>query len=261
MRHRWLPWLCAALAAAAAQDLPAADYPAVPGGRFASVVQAPSPVAAITIAPFRMAATPATNAEYAEFVRRHPRWRRDRVTPLFADTGYLQHWPDADAPAPAQATQPVTWVSWFAAQAYCEDQGGRLPTWFEWEFAAAADEQRTDARDDPAWRQRMLDWYARPASAALPAVGAGAANVYGLHDLHGLVWEWVDDAGSLMVSADNREQGSDPDLLKFCGTGALTMQQKEHYAVLMRIAMLSSLKAAYTTASLGVRCVRDAQED
>ena len=61
----------------------------------------------------------------------------------------------------------------------------------------------------------------------------------------------------MMVSGDNREQG-DPDLMKFCGTGALTMEQKENYAVLMRIAMLSSLKAAYTTANLGFRCAKDA---
>jgi formylglycine-generating enzyme len=71
------------------------------------------------------------------------------------------------------------------------------------------------------------------------------------------VWEWVEDFGAMMVSGDNREQG-DPDLMKFCGTGALTMEQKENYAVLMRIAMLSSLKAAYTTANLGFRCARDA---
>jgi sulfatase modifying factor 1 len=59
------------------------------------------------------------------------------------------------------------------------------------------------------------------------------------------------------VSGDNREQGADPDLMKFCGAGALTMEQKENYAVMMRIAMLSSLKAAYTTANLGFRCAKD----
>ena len=75
--------------------------------------------------------------------------------------------------------------------------------------------------------------------------------------MHGVVWEWVEDFGAMMVSGDNREQG-DPDLMKFCGAGAMTMEQKENYAVLMRIAMLSSLKASYTTANLGFRCARDA---
>lgn len=47
-------------------------------------------------------------------------------------------------------------VSWFATDAYCRAQGGRLPTWAEWEYVAAADEQHTDARADPAWRERIL---------------------------------------------------------------------------------------------------------
>ena len=103
--------------------------------------------------------------------------------------------------------QPVTQVSWFAAAAYCEGEGGRLPTWHEWEFAAAADGKRADARDDPAWRERILNWYSRPATDPLPTVGKSAPNIFGIRDLHGVVWEWVHDAGSLMVSADNREQG------------------------------------------------------
>jgi formylglycine-generating enzyme required for sulfatase activity len=38
------------------------------------------------------------------------------------------------------------------------------------------------------------------------------------------------------------------------------MQQKENYAVLMRIAMLGSLHGADTGHSLGFRCARDAQQ-
>jgi formylglycine-generating enzyme required for sulfatase activity len=258
-------WLAAAFGLAAAQlgaaafaDAIANDFRPIPAGRFESVI-APQPgVTAADVRAFDLAITPVTNAQFAAFVRAQPAWRRGRVAPLFADTRYLAHWPDAETPTPAQAQQPVTQVSWFAARAYCAAQGGRLPTWHEWEYAAAADATRRDARADPAWRQRLLDWYAQPADELLPAVGQSPANVYGVRDLHGLVWEWVDDAGSLMVSADNRDQGDDPDLLKFCGSGAVTMEQKDQYAVLMRVAMLSSLKASYTTATLGFRCARDA---
>ena len=35
-------------------------------------------------------------------------------------------------------------------------------------------------------------------------------TIYGVRDLHGVVWEWVEDAGSMLVSVDSREQG-DPD--------------------------------------------------
>jgi formylglycine-generating enzyme required for sulfatase activity len=124
-----------------------------------------------------------------------------------------------------------------------------------WVWAAAADETRADARADPAWRQRVLNWYSATGGRPLPLVAQGKADVRGIYDLHGLIWEWVEDFGAMMVSGDNREQG-DPDILKFCGSGSLSMEQKEQYAVLMRIAMLSSLQARYTTANLGFRCVR-----
>jgi formylglycine-generating enzyme len=149
-------------------------------------------------------------------------------------------------------------VSWFAASAYCESAGGRLPTWYEWEYVATASETARDARGDPAWRQRILAWYAKPAASHLPPIGKTPANSYGVRDIHGVVWEWVEDFNSIMISGDNREQG-DPDILKYCGTGALTMQDKDNYAILMRLALFSSLQGRYTTSSLGFRCASDAR--
>jgi hypothetical protein len=48
--------------------------------------------------------------------------------------------------------------------------------------------------------------------------------------------------------------------MRFCGEGALTMEQKENYATLMRIAMLSSMKARYTGAAMGFRCASGGRE-
>ena len=76
-----------------------------------------------------------------------------------------------------------------------------------------------------------------------------------MQDLHGLVWEWIDDSSALLVSGDNRDQG-DADAAKFCGAGALSMDDRDNYAVLMRVAMLSSLDAADATGNLGFRCAR-----
>lgn len=239
---------------AAAAPEPAVE---VPGGQFRSVLPPGPGVRKVTIAPFGLERTPVTNGDYARFVRERPEWRRDRVPRLFADEGYLQHWSSATEAGAALGRQPVVHVSWFAASAYCESKGGRLPTWHEWEYVAAAGETQRDARDDPAWKQRILAWYSRPATQALPDVGRTAPNAYGIQDLHGLVWEWVEDLASLMISGDNREQG-DPDIMKFCGSGALTMEEKENYATLMRIAMLSSMKAHYTSATMGFRCAYDA---
>jgi formylglycine-generating enzyme len=200
--------------------------------------------------------TPVTNAQFARFVAAHPEWQRNRVARVFAYEEYLRHWQSATRPDPSIGQQPVVHVSWFAATAYCESRGMRLPMWHEWEYAAAASESKSDARSDPAWRQRILAWYSQSARAALPDVGKSVPNVYGVQDLHGTVWEWVQDLSGMLVSADNREQ-NDPDTARFCGTGALTMEQKENYATLMRIAMLSSMQPAYTSSTMGFRCAAD----
>jgi formylglycine-generating enzyme len=229
----------------------------VRGANFRSALQYEDGATA-KIAPFMMQKRPVTNAEFLAFVQSHPQWKRGRVPTVFADARYLSHWPTSSALRQdgAQAGQPVVNVSWFAAQAYCEAQGARLPTWREWEYVAAADETRRDARKDPAWRERILGWYSRPAKGALPRAGLQAPDAYGVQDMHGLVWEWTDDFSSLLVSGDNRVQG-DADKMKFCGAGALSMGDRENYAVLMRVAMLSSLEARDTTNSLGFRCAKD----
>jgi formylglycine-generating enzyme required for sulfatase activity len=253
--QRHVHWTFGVLLALAATPTLAAEYAALPGGTFASVLPADGKAAPAQIAPFRLRTEPVTNAEFLAFVRRQPAWQRDKVPSVFADGGYLSHWSAAAAlGANARPGQPVTRVSWFAAQAYCAGEGARLPTWYEWEYAAAADATRVDARSDSAWRERVLNWYSRPSNVALPAIG-GAANVHGVRDLHGLVWEWVGDFNALLVGVDSRDQDG-ADKLKFCGAGAISMQEKENYATLMRVAMLSALKAVDTTNNMGFRCAK-----
>ena len=232
-------------------------WAALPGTTtFTSVLAYKDSEGKVAVAPFELMERPVTNAQFLAFVTRHPQWRRGETPIVFAERRYLSHWSGAlSLGAQAKPMQPVTRVSWFAAQAYCEAEGGRLPTWSEWEYAAAADETRHDARKDPAWRERMLAWYAKPSNEALAVVGKGTPNAYGIFDLHGLVWEWVEDYAAMLVSSDNRDQG-DPDLMKFCGAGALSTDDRENYAVLMRIAMLSALEADDTTGNLGFRCAR-----
>jgi len=237
----------------------AADYVALPGGDFTSVLpqgSVPGVATPVRIAPFQLRVTPVSAGEFRDFVVAHPQWQRGQAPSIFADVRYLDDWPAPDRidSSAGGAQRPVTNVSWFAAEAFCDTEHARLPTWLEWEYAASADETRHDARDDPAWRRRILRWYERPASAALPPVG-GPANAYGVRDLHGVVWEWVDDFNALFIAGDSRTQG-DPDLLKFCGAGAISIVDRDSYAVLMRIALLSSLGAADTTRSLGFRCAR-----
>ena len=231
-------------------------YINLPGGEFRSALKYEDRKGPVKIESFALLQRPVTNGEFLAFVQAKPQWRRDRVASVFAESRYLSQWAGPVAVGDkAGLDQPVTWVSWFAASAYCEAQGAQLPTWSQWEYAAAADETRRDARGDPAWRERILAWYSRPSSQSLPRAGLQTANAYGVQDLHGLVWEWTDDYSALLVSSDNRNQG-DADKSKFCGAGALSMDDRDNYAVLMRVAMLSSLDGADATANMGFRCAR-----
>ncbi len=256
MRMRRFAFALLVLAgSASAQPAQRPAYVSIPAGPFLSVIETDAKAKPVQVPAFALRTEPVTNAEFLAFVTAHPEWRRDRVPSVFADARYLLHWSAADTLGDkALPAQPVTQVSWFAAQAYCESEQARLPQWIEWERAAAASTLVPDARSDPAWRKQLLDWYARPSNAPLAAVG-GTPNLYGARDLHGLVWEWVDDYAAMMVTSDSRDQ-NDPDRLKFCGSAALSLRDRDNYALLMRIALLSSLQAVDTTANLGFRCAR-----
>lgn len=233
------------------------DYLPIPGGSFTSALNYEDAPGKQPVAAFSMMRVPVTNADFLSFAKANPQWQRDEVPSVMADARYLSHWAGPlELGEDAKPQQPVVHISWFAANAYCEAQGARLPTWSEWEYIGAADETRRDARSDRAWRERILRWYSRPSNTALPRVGLQTPNVYGVQDVHGLVWEWTEDYSSLLMDADNRNQG-DPDNARFCGAGALSMNDRDNYAVLMRVAMLSSLSAESTTANLGFRCVKD----
>lgn len=248
------PWLLLLVAAA---TLASEDPAHIAAGSLRSVLPLTEAGDEVAIAAFEFDRRPVTNAEFVSFVTGHPAWRRGAVPAVFADGNYLAHWNSAlDSGEAAGADRPVTNVSWFAARAYCNAAGGRLPVWHEWEYVAAANENQIDAREDPAWRQQILSWYGETGGKDLAATGSRPPNAWGVHDMHGLVWEWVEDFNALLVSSDNREQGG-ADKLKFCGAAAATMEEKENYAVLMRTAMLSSLEGSDTTRNMGFRCAYD----
>ena len=214
----------------------------------------------VKVGSFDMDVRAVTNAEYLEFVRDHPEWRRSRVKPLLSDASYLRHWAgDLELGPNASATSPVVHVSWFAARAYLKAAGKDLPTVDQWELVAAASATRRDASRDPQFLEQLRLWYGRPTPARLPAVGSGVRNVYGVSDLHGLIWEWTLDFNSSLVTGESRaDSGLDRTL--YCGNGAAGAADFDDYAAFMRYAFRSSLEARYNVANLGFRGVKPAQE-
>src|SRR5262245_47677883 len=140
----------AIVASAAMAGESAPRYVGVPGGSFKTALRYEDAKGKnVRVEPYALMRTPVTNAHFLAFVQAHPEWQRDRVPKVFAEERYLQHWAGPTTlGADAQPGQPVTWVSWFAADAYCQSIDARLPTWSEWEYAAAADERHRDARND-----------------------------------------------------------------------------------------------------------------
>ena len=202
---------------------------------------------------------PVTNAQFADFVQHHPTWQAGQAPALFVESQYLSHWSNGQTPSKDQAQQPVTHVSWYGANAYCQAQGKRLPTVSEWEYAAQASESQANGSKEPGYTQRILAWYAKPATATLPNVGESAANFWQVQDLHGLVWEWTQDFNSALVTGESRGDSS-LDQGLFCGSAASGAADPADYAAFMRYGFRSSLKARYTLANLGFRCAQDSPE-
>lgn len=257
MKAHLLAALCLLPLLAAAGAVPPASYRSLPGGVFRSVLPADGKSAPASVAPFAMRATLVSNAEFRDFVGRHPEWRRGQVAGVLAASTYLAGWRTADDPGDLDPLAPVTQVSWHAAAAFCASEGARLPRWYEWEFAAAADAGRSDARDDPQWLSTILNWYSRPASGVPGQLARAGPNFYGLYDMHGLAWEWVEDYSALFVNADSRSQGTGKQL-DYCGGAAVSLGDRRNYAVLMRVALLAAMEAAQDGPYLAFRCARDA---
>jgi formylglycine-generating enzyme required for sulfatase activity len=232
----------------------------LPGGWYVPLFRLPEEPKEQAVAGFQLEAVPVTNGEFLEFVRQNPRWRRSRVPRLFADEGYLRHWGgDLDlGPDPVHAAaRPVVHVSWFAAKAYAVWSGRRLPTTSEWEYAAGLGFSRAEGALDPEFQRAILRWYGTPTPAELPPVRVGRPNLFGVHDLHGLVWEWTSDFNSALVTGDARgDTGIERQL--FCGAGSSGAADRSNFPAFLRTGFRSSLKAAYTLHNLGFRCAVDA---
>lgn len=215
----------------------------------------------VTVGAFYMDKYAVTNAKFLEFVRANPKWRRSRIKKVFADTGYLKHWGgDLDlGPKAGQIREsPVTNVSWFAARAFAKWKGKRLPTLDEWEYVASASKHKPLASRDKEFVKQILEWYSQPNPEVLPNVGQRTPNYHGIYDMHGLIWEWVQDFNTVFISGASRsDQGELKQFYCAAGSSAASDTDKENYAAFLRYAFRGSLEADFSVGNLGFRCAKD----
>ena len=148
------------------------------------------PVHTVYVDAFYMDRHEVTNADFQRFVLANPQWQKTRIPKALDGGVYLYHWTGNRYPT-GKANHPVVYVNWYAAMAYAEWAGKRLPTEAEWEKAARG-----------GLKGKKYPWgntidpsranYDRHIEDTTP-VGSYPANGYGLFDMVGNVSEWCLD--------------------------------------------------------------------
>lgn len=187
---------------------------------------------------FRLARSPVTRGDFLSFLKCHPEWRRSRATASLSEAAYLSDFSDDLTPGPLPLDAPVTFVSWFAARAFCASHGLRLPTTIEWERALGSNGEPGGSSGG---------------SATAPtfefAMGRAAADLHDSELQAAGVWEWTSDFNSTPVAGGAAAS-------QFCGDGVRSNAPSD-YAAFLRYSFRSSLKAGYALKNLGFRCARN----
>ena len=185
----------ATLRSAAASDPPASSEKAPDAGALSAFQDCPScpEMVALPEGTFALSKHEITRGQFAAFV---------------AATGYdtpggcagwgRGSWRDKDW---QNDDHPVLCVNWDDAQAYARwltretGKRYRLPTASEWVYAARGGETTPSLWDDVTDLEYANSWESDDGWERTAPVGSFTANGFGLHDMLGNVWEWVEDCG------------------------------------------------------------------
>jgi formylglycine-generating enzyme required for sulfatase activity len=158
-----------------------------------------------------------------------------------------------------KALHPAMNVTWYDAKTFCEWVGGCLPTEAEWEKAASWDPETETkfaypwGNDDPTLA--LLN-YNRNVDDTSP-VGSypDRANPYGLFDMAGNVWEWVNDwydESYYQISPSSNPLGPDSGQRRAVRGGAWHVSDND-----VRSANRDWADPSNAVNIIGFRCARD----
>lgn len=169
----------------------------------------------VTLSAFRMSKYEITNAQYATFLNaksidsngiygagEYP--THALIYASKSDTDWGLHYNGSQwIPVSGYENYPVVYVTWYGASEFATYAGGSLPTEAQWEYACRGTTQTpfntgnclSNIQGNYNWQNpynTCINTITTPPGKTL-AVGTYTANAYGLHDMHGNVWEWCCD--------------------------------------------------------------------
>ena len=271
----------------------------IPAGRLAlgshfATSPADRPLPTVQIDAFWMDATEVTNRQYAEFVAATgylTQAEREGSSDVFdpqarewkrTEAADWRHPQGKDSSIAGRENFPVVQVTWQDAAAYARWAGKRLPSEYEWEYAARgglydADFPwgREETPGDVFQANTWQGWFpdvdrATDGHADLAAVGSYLPNRYGLVDMAGNVWEWcadeyqgpTEEKNTRLISLESdlagptepeRETTSEERRIRRGGSWLCC----ENYSLGMRLSSRSSVPVSTRSNHLGFRCVSD----